>query len=133
MRQMIALLLLTLLVGCASGPSTRKQDEALYFYSSEIRWGQIDQAIAFIDPEVLVEKPITAVERARYDQIQFGGYLVKGKEMVSEDELHQLVELRVINRHTQVERTVLDKQVWRWDKEAKRWWLMSGLPDIGGR
>jgi hypothetical protein len=133
MRQIALLLLLTLLAGCASSPSTRKQDEVLYFYSGAIIWDQIDEALAFVDPEFLRENPMTAVERARYDQIEFAGYLVKGKEMVSEEELHQLVELRVVNRHTQTERVVMDKQVWRWDKEAKRWWLTSGLPDISGR
>jgi hypothetical protein len=42
----------------------------------------------------------------------------------------QMVEIRLVNRHTLVERTVLAREHWRWDEDAKRWWLMNGLPDI---
>ena len=40
------------------------------------------------------------------------------------------IEMGVINRNTQAERTVLVTERWRWDPEAKRWWQMQGLPDL---
>ena len=45
-------------------------------------------------------------------------------------EIAQVVEIGVVNEHTQTERAVVDRQRWRWDKQAKRWWLMTGLPAI---
>jgi len=39
----------------------------------------------------------------------------------------------VVNRNTQSERSFTDKQTWRWDAVAKRWWLMTGLPDFTAR
>jgi len=47
--------------------------------------------------------------------------------------LEQNVELRLVNRHTQVERTLLDRQRWRFDPIAKRWWQESGLPDLDAK
>jgi hypothetical protein len=48
------------------------------------------------------------------------------------DELHimQVVRMEVVNNHTQKARAVVDRQSWRYDPVAKRWWLTSGLPDI---
>ncbi len=123
---------LLLLAACAGGPDTRKRDETLVQYSSAIRWGDIDRALDFVDPKTLAERPLTKVERARYDQVQFAGYLVKSSAPVGEEEIRQLVEIRVINKHTQVERVIQDRQLWRWDDEADSWWLVSGLPDIAG-
>lgn len=129
----LAALILLLLAACASGADSRKQEEALYVYASAIRWGHIDEALGFVDPEVLASKPLTAVERARFEQVQVAGYQVKSSAAAGKDELEQLVEIRLVNRHTQVERVIHDRQRWRWDGTAKRWWLVSGLPDISQR
>jgi hypothetical protein len=40
------------------------------------------------------------------------------------------VELRVINKHNMAERSLRYREEWRWDPEAKRWWLVVGLPDL---
>jgi hypothetical protein len=47
-----------------------------------------------------------------------------------ENEVRQVVQIGLVNINTQSERTVVDRQTWRYDPEKKRWWLMSGLPDI---
>ncbi len=132
-RLIVCSLLLLLLAACANKPNTRQQAEALYLYAGAIRWGDIEGALGFVDPKTLEKKPLTDVDRARYEQVQFAGYLVKSSGPVSEEELMQIVEIRVINRHTQVERTIIDRQLWRWDEEADSWLLTSGLPDISGK
>ena len=40
------------------------------------------------------------------------------------------IQIGVINRHTQAERSVRYREQWRWDPEAKTWWVTSGLPDL---
>lgn len=130
-RPFVALLLALLLAACAgTGSQQNLRDSALYAYAGAIRWGHIDDALSLIDPEYLREHPISALERERYDQVEFTGYQVKGSQMLSENELVQLVEIRLVNRHTLVERTIQDREHWRWDATARRWWLTSGLPDI---
>ena len=132
-RLVLLACLLAVLAGCAGNPSARQRDESLYLYASAIRWSDFEGAMGFIDPEVLAKKPPSGVELARLAQLQVTGYHVQRSTQVSEDRLEQVVEIRVVNRNTQVERSVADRQQWRWDKDAKRWWLTSGLPDLAPR
>ena len=133
MRTLISLmiiLLLSSLAGCASsGGESRKLEQALYAYQSALRWSDIPGAIAFVDPSLREELALKDIEARRWEQYQVTGYYVQSSEM-GEEELKQVVELRLVNRHTQVERSVIDRQVWRWDSSAKAWWLTTPLPTL---
>ena len=59
------------------------------------------------------------------------GYEVKSVQEPGDGLYEQVVEIRFVNRNTQVEKLVTDRQRWRWDPGASRWWLASGLPDLG--
>ncbi len=122
---------LLLLAACATKQHSRDLlKTTLYTYSSAIRWGDFGGALDFVDPAVRAKKPFTSVDMKRYEQIQVVGYYVQGSSNDADGNLIQMVELRLVNRHTQVERTVAVRELWRYDEEALRWWLMSGLPDI---
>jgi len=41
----------------------------------------------------------------------------------------QEVEIRMFNKNQARERSVIDNQYWKYDKERERWFLHSGLPD----
>ena len=129
--RLFVLTLLLSLVACATERGAKNlMSSALYDYSAAIRWNDFAGAATFLDPEALARHPVTALDMKRYEQIQVTGYYVKGTEQASEHELRQLVEIKLINRHTQAERSVLDRQHWRFDAARQRWWLTSGLPDI---
>lgn len=131
LRVLIAPLLAVLLAACGGvGSQANLRDSALYAYAGAIRWGHIDDAWSMVDPEYARQHPMTALERERFAQVEITGYQVKGSQLLSDSELVQRVEIRLVNRHTQVERTLDDLQAWRWDEAAKRWWLTTGLPDI---
>ncbi len=131
LRLLIASLLAALLAACGGvGSQANLRDSALYAYAGAIRWGHIDDAWSMVDPEYARQHPMTALERERFAQVEITGYQVKGSQLLSDSELVQRVEIRLVNRHTQVERTLEDYQAWRWDEAAKRWWLTTGLPDI---
>jgi len=122
---------LLLLAACATQQHSRDLlNTTLYNYSSAIRWGDFGGALGFVDPEVKAKKPISAVDMKRYEQIQVTGYYVQGSNNDGAGNLRQTIELRLVNRHTQVERTVVVRELWRYDAEARQWWLTSGLPDI---
>ena len=130
-RLLVSLALIVLLGACATkGGDNIKLDAALFNYAGAIRFSDIERAYEFIDPKLRAEKPMSRLEWERFAQVQFTGYLVKGKEPAGQGEVRQLVEVRLINRHTQVERTLMVRELWRWDAEAKQWWLTTGLPDI---
>lgn len=73
----------------------------------------------------------TELELNRFKQFGVSSYvprpILPGPD---ENSIIQTVELKLYNIHTKREKVVIDKQVWRYDEEQKRWFLDSGLPDI---
>lgn len=134
-RRIVALLLLALaallLAGCPSKRSARGPlDQVLYDYAGAIRWSDFEAAWSFIDPEVRLAQATASLELERLKQFQTSDYQVK-RVIGSDGEYYeQLVEVRLVNRHTLVERTVLERQRWRYDAANKAWWLVSGLPRL---
>lgn len=113
---------------------SRKQRQALTAaqdaYTAAIRWNDIDTAESMLDPAYRQAHPHSDLERARYEQVQISGYRELRSTAEAQDRVAREVEARVINRNTQAERTVRVRESWRWDPQAKRWWLASGLPDL---
>lgn len=126
-------LALLLLAGCASHEIRSRQvilDETLRSYAATIRWGDFEQAQSFLDPTLRASDPPTSLEMARYRQVQVSGYDEQPAQAVGEDEIRQTVRIGLVNVNTQSARSIVDRQVWKYDAEARRWWLTSGLPDI---
>jgi hypothetical protein len=133
-RQLIPLLIVSL-VAMLSGCSSDKADEKLLEstlenYASVIRWGNFEDAVAYIDPAALKEHPISALDLARYRQVRVTAYNEQPFKSVGELQVRQVVEVGIVNNNTQVMRSLTDRQLWRFDVKEKRWWLMTGLPDI---
>jgi len=134
LRVLAPVLALLLATACGSmGAQRNPRDQALYSYVSAVRWSDFNTALGFVDPETRRTQPMTDLEAERYKQFQVAGYEVKTASEPGEGRYEQVVELRLVNRNTQVERIVTDRQQWRFDPEAKRWWLVSGLPDLDAR
>ena len=134
LRAFAPVLALLLLTACGSmGAQRNPRDQALYSYVSAVRWSDFNAALAFVDPETRRTRPMTDLESERYKQFQVAGYEVKSASEPGEGQYEQVVELRLVNKNTQVERIITDRQQWRWDAQAKRWWLVSGLPDLDAR
>jgi hypothetical protein len=122
-----------LLAACATTQLRSKETQltdTLKAYAATIRWGDVQRAQDFIDPKVLAEHPPTSLELARFKQVQITGYDEQPAVPVGENEVRQTVEIGLVNVNSQAARSVVDRQVWRYDETAKRWWLTSGLPDI---
>jgi hypothetical protein len=75
------------------------------------------------------EHPLTPVDSARFKQVAVAGYDIVSS-LPGQDTIDQQVKLQLINRNTQVPRTIVYREHWRWDSTDKRWWLTTGLPDI---
>ena len=128
-RVALALLLALLLAACGKD-LTHQSDQVLFDYAGAVRWSDFDAAWIFVDPEVRTKHPLTDLEFERYKLVQVTGYEVKGSRQDADGGIDQVVEIRYVNKLTQVERTVLDQQHWRWDSAQRHWWLTSGLPDF---
>lgn len=130
----VLLATLVLLGACASTQKHARDllQVTLYDYSGAIRWNRPDAAAKWLDPEIASIQP-KAIALERFQQVQITGYDVRGSEMLSPEKYAQVVEIRLINKHTQAERAVVDRQVWRYDADKRQWWLTTGLPDITAR
>lgn len=133
----LLLILVGLLAGCASLENTRSRakilDDTLKSYAATIRWSDIERAEAFLDPAYREAHPLSVTDRGRYRQVQVSYYHEQPAVVVSDTEVRQTVEIGLVNVNTQVARSIIDRQTWRYDEEAKTWWLASGLPDITRR
>ena len=99
-------------------------------YAASIRWGDFENAWQAVDPAYRAEPPMSELEFERYKQIQISGYRDLSTRGGPDGTVERAVELRVINKHTMAERTERYVERWRWDPEAKRWWLVVGMPDL---
>ncbi|MDP1696898.1 MAG: hypothetical protein Q8L45_03795 [Xanthomonadaceae bacterium] len=119
------------LAGCASESKKSKSlDAVLYAYAGAVRWGEFERAWEMVDPEVRKEHPLSNLEWSRFAQVQITGYKVQASGPTADGDIEQFVQIGVVSRLSQAERVVVTKERWRWDDEAKRWWLVSGFPDI---
>jgi hypothetical protein len=126
--------ILAALGGCAGvGSEKSEMEETMYHYAAAVRWGDVEQIIAFHDPKVLAEKPPEPIELERWRQLRVTGYRARGLEPQPDESVVQFSEIEFMNRHTQTTSALLDREQWRYDKDAKRWWLVSGLPDLDRR
>ncbi|MBS0456804.1 MAG: hypothetical protein JSS44_05685 [Proteobacteria bacterium] len=107
----------------------RAQELTLYDFTSAMRWGDFNAAYDFVDPETKKDHPLTDLERERFKQVEVAGYEVVAN-VQGTDTIDRKIKLDLVNRNTQIPRTVTYHEHWRWDPTLKHWWLSSGLPDI---
>ena len=132
MKRTMAIVALALLSACATQQKQEAKllESTLRSYASVMRWGDAEQAVAFIDPEIAEKNPVDRITLERFKQVQIAGYRERAPEMTGPQEATQVVQIDLVNRHTQEVRSLVDVQRWRYDAEKKRWWLVSGLPDL---
>ncbi len=133
MRSIFLLLIPVLAAGCAA-MSTQSESRALettlVAYANAVRWGDFEQALAFVDPETLKAHPLSSIDMERYKQVKVAAYTEQPPVPAGAHEVRQIVQMSLVNINTQTERSIVDKQLWRYDEKTKHWHLVSGLPDI---
>jgi hypothetical protein len=136
MMRRLALIVLSsvlLLSACTMEKVKTKEtilEETLRTYAATIRWGDMTQALAFVDPKYRQAHPLSDLDLARYRQVQVTAYNDQPAAPLNDNEIAQTVEIGLVNVNTQSARSIVDHQVWRYDEKEKRWWLTTGLPDI---
>ena len=130
LRTLVILGLAALLTACPKTKEASDLSDTLLRYDTIIRWAQWDAAVDFLAPEYLEENPVTRLDLDRLRLFKVTQYTVRSAAPVDEgDGLLQEVEIRMFNKNQARERSVIDNQYWKYDKERERWFLHSGLPD----
>jgi hypothetical protein len=120
-----------LLSACATDKRSDALTHTMIEYANAVRWDGFEAAEQFVDPKVRDAHPITDLERARFKQVQVSDYDDgNGPIPVNPNEVRQVVHISLTNVNTQAVRTIVDRQLWRYDQEKNHWWLESGIPDI---
>lgn len=134
----VSITLLSLMLLATALPVLAKSREkaltdTLLAYAATIRWGSFEQAESFVSPEYRELHPLTSLELERFKQVRITEYTDTAPMPVSDDEVRQTVEIGLVNVNTQESRTIVDRQIWIYEKKNKVWLLHSGLPDITQR
>lgn len=126
---------LVALTACASvhESESRALETTLFAYGNALRWGDIQQALPFVDPETLKQHPVTALDLERYKQVRIVSYIEQNPVPAGPHQVRQVVKISLLNVNTQTGRDIIDNQLWRYDETTKHWHIVSGLPDITQR
>ncbi|WP_426661436.1 hypothetical protein [Rhodanobacter aciditrophus] len=128
---MLAASAVLLLAGCAQDMRNNALIATLNAYGSAVRWNGLESTLQFVDPAVLKAHPPTDFDLARYRQVRVTDYDDgSGPAPLGDDEVQQTVRISFVNVHTQVERSIVARQTWRYDEKTRHWWLESGPPDL---
>ncbi len=133
--KILAVIMLALIVAAPAGALAKRKkgsqlDAMQAAYAAAIRWGEFEQAWELVQPAYRHAHPMSELAFQRYQQVEISGYSDRNSSVADDGSVIRNVELRVINKHTMAERTLRYREQWRWDAEAKRWWLVVGLPDL---
>ena len=124
---------LAFVAGCgalAKHSDNESRSTTLLAYANIVRWGDFEQAVTFVDPQTLKDHPLSSIDMERYKQVKVASYNEQPPVPAGPHEVRQNVEIGIVNINTQTERTIIDKQLWRFDEKTKHWHVVSGLPDI---
>jgi hypothetical protein len=122
------------LASCATHGKQKELDETLQQYEAIIRWSEWDGAVNYIHPDYLKENPITNLDMERLRLFRVTNYAVRsGQPLEDGNRFTQGVAISMFNKTRAVEKVVFDQQDWKYDEEAQRWLLHSGLPDVTTR
>jgi hypothetical protein len=127
----IAVIALLALVACSEIKKSKADalDAALYDFAAAMRWNDLDKAYDFVDPKTKLEHPMSDIDRARYTQVEIANYEVMTR-FDGPGTVDQQIRLSLVNRNTQVGRSMVYREHWRYDEEHKVWLLTTGLPDL---
>jgi hypothetical protein len=131
-RSLIVLLTVALLATGCGQKATRDRvlDTTLKAYGKLIRWNEFERALVFLDPERVDELKPKGLDWERYSQVKVSGYQEAPPVTEEDGTVTVVVRVEVYNVHTLKERSLVDRQRWRFDEEKENWFLTTGLPRL---
>ncbi|MFN7551351.1 MAG: hypothetical protein ACK59M_10890 [Pseudomonadota bacterium] len=131
MNRRLAVSVLVMLFAACGNPQRSELkllEKTLDEYASTVRWGTPEQIVAFIDPQVLQDRPLREFDLERLRQLRVAGFRADPPVVIAEGRARQAAQVDLVNVNTQQMRSTLEISEWRWDSTAERWWQVSGLP-----
>jgi len=124
---MVVLLAVTL-TGCKSISDFRQGDQldaSLKSYEGAMRWSDFSSVLTFHKWPEGESVPLPE----DFKDLRIMEYYVVYPPVTSTDAtVQQMVEISYVNQNYQVLRKVSDRQIWAYDKDLKRWELITPMP-----
>ena len=97
-------------------------------YESAMRWGNPQHAYGFLKPELAAQTPLPQ----DLDNIEVSQYLVVSPPvLLNKTTATQTVAISYILVNRQVERSLVDRQVWeREDANSREWYRANPIPEF---
>ena len=114
----------------SASKAQKSLDANLMSYQLAVRWNDFEAAQSSLDPQIPREEDFTENAEAYYKEYQIVSYNLKSVSWPSATIYQQRVEIGYVELNTQIVQKIVDKQTWRYDEVAKRWWLTTGLPKL---
>ena len=130
-RTLLPLLGLLLLTGCLSLQEREMQkqlEKTLRDYEMTLRWGYLQHLGNFLAPGAQPATPPTAEE---LKNIRITGYeLMRPPVFLDTNHATQTVMIHYVFEDRQVERQLMDQQLWSYDPETERWNRANPIPNL---
>ena len=122
------LLVLLPLSGCETleqREKTKTLTSILHKYETTIRWSYLRRAYGFMKPEAARKAKIPP----GLENIKVTSYeVLEPPTPVGENSFAQVVLINYVEKDRQQQKSLMDRQLWEYDEEAKRWHLISNIP-----
>jgi len=131
-RRLTLLIVVILLAGCQSLEIKERQnslEKVLNAYETAIRWSYIHQAYSLMKPELIKNTEIPqGLENIKVTQYEILKPAVI--ESIKSNIARQVVFISYVEKDRQKEKTITDHQLWEYDDDAGRWYLISEIPEF---
>jgi len=120
-----------LIIGCATIETGNRMslfDDTTRAYDNTLRWGSYEEAYGF---KKLSDGDTNLPDFDRYRQIRMTDYIVK-QTIVSEDKskVIRFIDIQYYQTRDVTVRIASDRQIWEYNDQEDRWYLVSDLPDF---
>ena len=133
MKKLILIITVCALLSACGGRMSKKQslDHTLYQYAKVMRWADFNTAMTFFSPDIDPTNKPSSIDIERLKQFGVSSYvsspIMPGD---TDNQISQDVQIKLYNVHTKREKVIVDRQVWQYNDESRRWLLVSGLPKL---
>jgi len=129
--KLFVILFAILAVSCTSVNEMKRMDKFEQItdaYELAIRWSDFDMASTFLKDQ---ENPDIATQIENLKQYKVTSYTVK-RYLPSADRSQILIiaDVQFFKTNGLIVKNISHRQIWKYDKDKKNWFLTSGLPDL---
>jgi hypothetical protein len=129
--KLFVILFAILAVSCTSVNEMKRMDKFEQItdaYELAIRWSDFDMASTFLKDQ---ENPDIATQIENLKQYKVTSYTVK-RYLPSADRSQILIiaDVQFFKTNGLIVKNISHRQIWKYDKDNKNWFLASGLPDL---